>query len=323
MTTPTPQPRASVVVPTRGYASSLRGCLESLDRQDADFDYEVVLVDSVSDPRVAAEAAKHPRVRLVRTQGGLLPGPGRNLGVQEARGEILVFLDADCVAEPGYVRAAVGALGEPDGPTRLVGGPVLDARPWNLVCAADNFSQFADFPPGRPEEPAEYFPGCNMAVRRQDFLAVGGFSALTMPAGEDTLLCFAVAQRWPGGLRFCPGMRMRHLGRSTLPAYLKHQAFFGHCRGTLGIKVSPTQRRLGRLWVMTLPIAAKRFAYMIGRTVRYHPRGLPRLLLLSPLLLPGYLAWSVGFRKACRSAPDTAHPPQSPSPVPRSTGGPS
>lgn len=307
MSRPDDQPRVSVVVPCYGHADCLGACLASLIAQRPDQPFEIVLAHSGDDAGLQETLAGFKRVRLVRSPRPLLPGDARKLGVEAARGELIVFLDADCVAEPGYVAAAVAAFNDPV--VKLVGGPVLDARPWQPICAADNLSQFADFPPGRPDGPAEYFPGCNMAVRRADFLAIGGFPASPFPAGEDTLLCFVVEQRWPGSLRFVNAMRMRHTGRSTLTAYLRHQAAFGFTRGSMGIKVSPRQQRLGTSWLLAVPVAVKRFAYMLGQTRRYHPRGLLRVALLTPILIPGYLAWSVGFRRGCRSALASPKPP--------------
>jgi GT2 family glycosyltransferase len=188
----------------------------------------------------------------------------------------------------------------------MVGGPVLDARPWNPFAVADNFSQFADFPATRPSGEAEYFPGCNMAMRKADFIAIGGFPDTKMPAGEDTLLCLNMAAHFshePAPIRFINAMRIRHIGRTTPAGFLKHQAFFGYCRASCGLKMTMKHRKLGRSVLAIPALVAKRYRYMLGQALGGCTGGLgnlPKILLISPLVLIGMIWWGWGFRKACR-----------------------
>lgn len=295
------QPVVSCVVPCKG-AGTLRDALASLHDQDLAEPYDVVVVDGWWDDAVASLCAEFPRVRLVRSRDKLVPGPARNLGVAHASSEYLAFTDADCVVERGFLSAAKRAL---DAGVRLAGGPVLDALPWwRVVARADNLSQFADFPPTRPGGRAAYFPGCNMAMRKADFLAVGGFPDTGMPAGEDTLLCVAASERWPGedGVRFVPDMRVRHRGRSDLSGFLAHQEFFGYCRGTVGMRVPAWQRAWGRRWWMVPAVTGKRYVYMLQRTAQWHPAGLAKAAALSPLVVWGMFRFAVGFRRGCLEA---------------------
>lgn len=293
-----PKPVISCIVPCKG-AATLRDALASLHDQDLQEPYEIVVVDGWWDDSVVEACKGFPKARIVRSRDNLVPGPARNLGVEHARADIVAFTDSDCVVDRGFLRAAKQAV---ESGIRLAGGPILDALPWwNVVAATDNFSQFADFPPTRPDGVAEYFPGCNMAMRKADFLEVGGFPNTGMPAGEDTLLCFRVAERFgKDGVRFVNAMRIRHRGRNELGIYLKHQNFFGYCRGAVGMKVKPWQRELGKHVVMAVPISAKRFLYMGYRTLQWHPAGLVRMTLMSPLLMVGMFAFAAGFRRACR-----------------------
>jgi glycosyltransferase involved in cell wall biosynthesis len=297
MATSTATPKIAAIIPVKG-ASTLRACLESLERQDIADPYEVVVVDGFHDDEVASVASAYGRVRLVRSGANLLQGPARNLGVEHTAAGYVAFIDADCVAEPTFLSRAATAL---DAGHRLVGGPILDARPWQPVCVADNFLQFADYPRRRRESAAEWFPGCNLAMRRDDFRALGGFPNTRMPGGEDPLMCAAAQRRWPGTARFIPGMSVRHIGRERFTVFLKHHAFFGYCRAALGDKVSPMQRRIGQ-WRIAMPgVVAWRLAYFARRTARWDPRRLVKMVALLPLILPGIFAWAVGFRRGCLS----------------------
>lgn len=298
MTTASPAARASVIIPCKGHARELGLCLESLAAQRVDFSFEILVVDSAIDADVKSVVDRFRGAELVRGAPGLRAGPARNLGAERAGGAYLAFIDADCQAEPEWLASAVSAL---DGGAIMVGGPIVDARPWHPIAATDNLLQFADFPSGRTEGPARYFPGCNMALRRADFSRIGGFPAVDLSAGEDTALCEVVLREWPDGLFFVPGMCVRHDGRSGFGTFLRHQASFGRARGVLGLHLSNAQVRWGRLpWAMPA-VVAKRLSYIVKRQVAWEPARSIRLLPLSPLILAGLVAWADGFREGCRT----------------------
>ena len=320
---PSPVPVASVVIPCRGHAKEVARCLRSIERQRVDFPFETIVVDSASDPAVEEVVREAAAVRLVRSEIPLQPGPARTLGVSHARGMYLVFIDADCQAEPDWLAAAVGVLrdGLGDGPraapgggrragqsahqkdrVHMVGGPVLDARPRHPVAVTDNLLQFSDFRPGRRDGSARYFPACNMAVLRSSFAQVGGFPDPEFGAGEDTGLCNRFLERWPDGLRFVQGMRVMHDGRAAFREMLSHQAGFGYARGRLRLHLTPRQQRLGSLAPLLPAVAMKRLVYLLKRNVRWDPLRTPRFVLLLPLIVPGLLAWAGGFRRGCREA---------------------
>jgi glycosyltransferase involved in cell wall biosynthesis len=292
---PTDSPLISVVVPCCGHANELKNCLLGLQRQTTTSPYEVIVVDSAADPAVVAVVAAFPTVHLVRSQSGLLPGAARNLGVRHARGDYIAFTDADCIPEPEWLEAAIAALNTD---ATVVGGPVLDARPFHPIAVADNILQFSDLSPHRPDGTASYFPGCNLAISRVAFYELGGFPT-DLPAGEDILFISAAAKRWPGGIRFMRDMRVRHTGRTDLWTFWRHQEVFGFYRGYLGLLLQPIHQRLGSYRVLAVPIACKRLGYIVSRTVRWNPFGLLRIIVLLPILLLGLAAWAKGFHDGC------------------------
>ena len=92
------QPLISVIVPVFNGASTLTPTMSSILQQEFD-DFELIIVDDGSTDdsvRVAREligdSSRHRLVRLGSNQG---QGPARNRGVSEARGDYLVFVDAD------------------------------------------------------------------------------------------------------------------------------------------------------------------------------------------------------------------------------------
>ena len=93
----------SVVIPTYNRLPILQKCLRALESQrlTAPVDnFEVVLVDDGSTDATVAwireHAAELPHVRLIQQEHGG-PAEGRNRGVREARGDVIVFIDSDLV----------------------------------------------------------------------------------------------------------------------------------------------------------------------------------------------------------------------------------
>jgi glycosyltransferase involved in cell wall biosynthesis len=290
-------PAASIIVPCRNHAPALSRCLESLSSQQFEHGFEIIVVDSASDDAVAAVVGEHAPAALVRSRQPLLPGPARNLGVRSARGVHLLFIDADCVAETGWLTATVQALTHG---AKLVGGPVLHGLPWHPVAVIDNLMQFSDLSAGRAAGAARLLPGCNLGMARADFEQLGGFPTGELTAGEDVLFCNRVSARWPGQVLFCPAMRVRHFGRSTLPQLWAHQQRFGFTRAIHGLELRPRYRRWGRYALLAPAVGLKRLSYMGLKAARSQPSALAAMMLCLPILLFAMTAWCVGFHRGCR-----------------------
>lgn len=90
----------SVVVPTRNRAETLARCLEALADQGAD---EVVVVDDASTDSTPETLVRHGWVRVVRRDEPGGRSGAKNSGVEAARGDVVLFLDDDAIAQPGLV----------------------------------------------------------------------------------------------------------------------------------------------------------------------------------------------------------------------------
>ncbi|MGH2930731.1 MAG: glycosyltransferase family 2 protein, partial [Solirubrobacteraceae bacterium] len=159
----------SAVIPTyQSRATVLEATRSALAQQGAG-SHEVIVVDDgstdgtgVALKQLAAETAGRLHyLRLDRNRGR---ATARNVGVAAARGGIVAFMDADCLATPGWLAAAERELADPrvgivQGPTRPCPG---QARPF--------FNHFIEI-----ERFDGTFSTCNVFYRRDALLAVDGF----------------------------------------------------------------------------------------------------------------------------------------------------
>lgn len=99
-----------MVVPAWNEGKYLAKLLESLKAQSFR-DFEVVVADSESEDDTPEIAAGYGVTVVQGPQAGA--GEGRNRGARAAKGEILVFIDSDCVASPDILKEVAAACKDP------------------------------------------------------------------------------------------------------------------------------------------------------------------------------------------------------------------
>jgi glycosyltransferase involved in cell wall biosynthesis len=103
----------SVVVPAHQIGSQIEGCVQALLGQTLPREhYEIIVVDdgSSDDTAIRAEQAGAKLVRLPHNMG---PAAARNAGVARARGDVIVFTDADCQPTPDFLAALTEHMHDP------------------------------------------------------------------------------------------------------------------------------------------------------------------------------------------------------------------
>jgi GT2 family glycosyltransferase/DNA-binding beta-propeller fold protein YncE len=215
-------PAVSVVVCAYNAAETLEDCLTSLEHLTYP-DYEIILVNDGSVDRTGDIARRHARVRVIDTPNRGL-GAARNVGLAEARREIVAYTDADVRVDRDWLTFLVQPLLTAD--VVGSGGPnvVPDDDPPMAQCIARA--------PGGPthvltdDRTAEHVPGCNMAFRRDALLAIGGFNPIYLRAGDDVDVCWRLQARgWKIG--FSGAALVWHHHRSSIKAYWKQQIGYG------------------------------------------------------------------------------------------------
>src|SRR5579862_5728554 len=129
-------PVISIIIPAHNEEDYLGATLDGLNRQDYP-EYEIVVVANGCRDRTAAIAHRMCHRLVTLSQRNL--GVARNLGARIANGELLVFLDADTILEPGALRVIAEEFTEGNAGGTLKGLPDSDRFAYRLIYWLKNF----------------------------------------------------------------------------------------------------------------------------------------------------------------------------------------
>lgn len=229
----------SVIIPAYNRKHELEGLLASLAGQTLPAaGFEVIVVDDGS--------GDGTREWLDELKGGFGfpfswfaqehrgPGAARNLGMQNASGDILVFIDTDCMPQPDWLEQLIQPFAS--GTVGAVGGrEIMDERD-PLLMRCFHYLMTAPLTTGgmRGKEGkrlARFYPRTfNMAISRKAYEATGGFRK--MYHAEDIELSFRIRQAG-FELLYEGRAQVYHRRRSTVAQYAKQLFNMGKARVTL------------------------------------------------------------------------------------------
>lgn len=228
MTSAGAMPAVSIVIPTHARPERLEACLAAVDRLAYPSERLEVIVVADGGVEPVARRLDLPNgldVRVIR-QSQTGPGGARNAGVAAAEGELVAFVDDDCEPDPRWLDRLVRRL---DGNEHmLVGGKTVNALVGNPYAEASQalIAYLYDyFSTQRPDH--MFFTTNNLAVRRTEFLQLGGFDGrFRRAAGEDREFCVRCAR---AGFRlvYDPTALMYHAHPLTLRSFWRQQAAYG------------------------------------------------------------------------------------------------
>lgn len=174
--------RVSVVIPTYNERSTIIKCIESLKDQTYQRIEIIVVDDGSNDDTHSVAKTLSDKVHGMQVLKQIHKGPGeaRNLGASHAKGEILVFVDADMTFDKDFIKNLVKpildkeAIGT-DSQDEYLGNPDnYWAKCWNLgrfaALAKYKGNPLKDITPDRGN-----FGGIFRAILKKEFDQVGGF----------------------------------------------------------------------------------------------------------------------------------------------------
>ena len=227
-TAPTPQVAAgqrtfSVIIPCLNEEKVIGRCMEALVRQELPKDsFEVIVVDNGStDGTLSIVRSYLPALHLtVLSKPGVNISGLRNAGAACAKGEMLAFLDSDCVPPPTWLARGTALLSAKD--CGVIGGYYFNPPDSSWVARAWWDERASRTKQGR----VSYIPSSNLLVSRANFAKIGGFDE-KLETNED---CEFSQRASNGGLSITafPELGVIHLGSpQTIRAFYRRERWLG------------------------------------------------------------------------------------------------
>ncbi len=225
----------SVVMPALDAAGVLGPQLAALAAQDVPVPWEVVIADNGSSDgtrELVDRWRDRLPVRVVDAADRRSTNHARNVGTDAARGELLVFCDADDVVQPGWLAAFWRTRHEWDMAGGFIEVETLNS-PETLARHADvkfgGLNQFGWF---------KTFMGCNMALHRRVVTSIGGFDEAFSGGNDDVDLAFR-GQLAGFRLGYVPEAVVAYRLRDTLGSTVRQHYRYGLTRVQLYRKFKP------------------------------------------------------------------------------------
>jgi glycosyltransferase involved in cell wall biosynthesis len=199
-------PAVSVIVPAFNEEKFLGNCLLSLKEQDFK-DFEIIVVDNNSTDKTREIAKKFGAILVSEKNQGV--AFARNKGVKIAKGEILVFTDADTILPKNWLSRIKEEFEEDKeliafgGSCEFYSGPISARLASKFLLKP--FLILDKFFSG-----GFNLMGCNMAIKREAFFKIGGFNE-KLKLNEDVEISYRL--REIGKVKFDPNFKVKTSGR--------------------------------------------------------------------------------------------------------------
>ncbi|OGV59453.1 MAG: hypothetical protein A2283_09220 [Lentisphaerae bacterium RIFOXYA12_FULL_48_11] len=240
--TPFPAPKVSIIIVYPAATTYLDECLDGIGQQSYT-NYEIILL-----PDEPSNRNWPSHIREIPT-GKIRPAEKRNIGIQNANGEIIALLDDDAFPLENWLRHAIVYFSNKD--IAAVGGPAstppndpLMARLGGVVYA--NYLVSGPYryryEPGIVQYVDDY-PSCNLIVRTDVMKQLGGFRTDFWP-GEDTYLCLDIIKKLHLKILYDPRVAVHHHRRQLFLPHLRQIGRYAMHRGYFAKKFPETSRKL-------------------------------------------------------------------------------
>ncbi|WP_440946641.1 glycosyltransferase family 2 protein [Methanosarcina sp. T3] len=255
-------PFVSVVAGIRNEEKFIEECIESLLQLDYPQDsYEIIIVDGMSTDKTRDLVQKYPVKLLLNERKNV--AAARNLGVKNARGDLVAFTDGDCKVDPLWLKTLVIEMKDAPDDIACVGGPnlVFDTDPvFGRVVgyAQETFLGSGGSAQSNNSTKKHYvasLPNCNAMYRKNTIVEAGYFDERFV-IGQDGDLNYRINKI---GYKFLyvPEAKVLHHRRGTLKSFSVRMFKYGMWMGELFKKHGEFVR-----WYAFLPSIAIAFAVL-------------------------------------------------------------
>ena len=229
---------ASIIVPCKRIDSYTKECIDYCKKLDYET-YEIIVLPDEQNENLEG-------VKVIPT-GNVTPGRKRNIGMKNAKGEILAFIDSDARPEKSWLRNAISYF--KDSEVAAVGGPGITPPEDSLMQKASGYilssfmvgglsSRYKSLGEARESDDIH---SCNF-IARKSIVEKIGWNEKYWP-GEDTLMCLEIKKLGKKMIE-APNVVVYHHRKPLFLAHLKQISGFGLHRGFFAKKYPKNSLKL-------------------------------------------------------------------------------
>jgi len=257
-------PKMSVILPIYNSEPDVLASIGEIEKQTFD-DYELIVVDDGSTDQTYSLAERHAlgnsRIKVIRTEH-LGPSHARNAGLAAARGQIVVFVESDCVYGDSYLSKAAAQFERDPGASAvcLTGAPLITRSTLATKCIdIENKIQHKLLNEGKIK------PFYAWVFRKTDLEKLGGFDERLFQAEDRDL--FRRMEKADYRISLVPGVNWQHRRDQTTPQLAKKWFFRGRTRILYNMKhrlTLETLRTMLPLWATVAGLILLAFFPIVG-----------------------------------------------------------
>jgi len=294
------QKKVSVIIPSFNSGQTIERAFRAINVQTLkNLISEIIVVDSSSDNNTKEILSRYKSEEIKVIDAGIkvMPAISRNIGASHAKGELLLFLDADTYPASDWLEKILEAYEK----GYMVGGGGIalpDFQENSFLARAQYYLQSNEYLPCGKDKIKKFVPACNMFCDRELFNSLGGFPEIR--AAEDVLFGLNASKR--AQLLFVPEAKVYHIFNENWQRFIKNQKLLGRYiylyrkqyynnfmyKGVISIVLFPVIFCIKLLRIMLR-------IFQAGWHHIYH------FIITIPIFLVGLLSWSIGFIGGCLS----------------------
>jgi glycosyltransferase involved in cell wall biosynthesis len=210
-------PFISVIIPNHNGEKTIGRCLEAAFASQYD-NFEVIVVDDCSDDSSTSIIEKYP-CRLIRLTPHGGASRARNTGAWNSNGEVLFFIDSDCLMLPDTLPKAAAAY-QKAGPGMVIGG-TYTLLPYDRKFFSTFQSVYIHYSETKNLADPDYVATHAMLTPKDLFQRSGGFAEEFLPILEDVEFSHRLKK---GGTRLlmAPEIQVQHIFNFTLAKSMRN-----------------------------------------------------------------------------------------------------
>jgi len=277
-------PAISVVVASYNQEKTVKKCMESLLDQKTNVKYEIVVIDSSNNNAHNILKTYAPRIKLIHRSKRTYCGEARNIGIKNAKGDIIALTDTDCVVDKNWINNIYAAHEKHD----VVGGRILNGNPQNIFGWSLFLMEFGKYAINR-NKVIKTMAGANVSYKKNIFQKYGRLPSLILPV-DDLIFNSRLQEE----IFFSKDIIIRHTNKTNLLEIIKYSYSLGRGFGFV-IKESDKGKFLAKYPFLS-PLLVLQSFFVLGHKTMHFPIFF-MFILTSPFIFINYIAWTVGASK--------------------------